>query len=133
QVLLVNPTDVLLTGAVQFVSDSGVQIGALNFSVPARGSQRLAAPGATAVLTSGSVRVIPAGGGVAPTPLLVFSYKPAGVTVSESGVEASKGTAFRMYAESAGVSGKPCCIQTGLSIANTSTTPATITLTATTL
>jgi hypothetical protein len=38
-----------------------------------------------------------------------------------------------MYAEASGASGKPGSIQTGLSIANTSTTPATVTLALTAL
>jgi len=80
---------------------------------------------ATAV---GSVRVVPSGGGAAPTPLVVFSYKPASVTVSEAGVPAIQGTAFRMYVESSGAAGQAGNIQTGLAIANTSTSAGSATL-----
>src|SRR5206468_12067356 len=85
--------------------------------------------GATLTTTSGSVRVVPNGGGSAPTPLVLFSYKPAMITVSEAGVPVTSGTAFRMYVESSGEGN----IQSGIAVANTSSSPATVTFDLTTL
>jgi hypothetical protein len=65
---------------------------------------------------------------MAPTPLVVFSYKPGGITtVSEAGVPAASGTAFRMYAESLGIPGQPDNIQAGIAVTNNGSTTATVT------
>ena len=55
-------------------------------------------------------------------PLVIFSYKPGLITLSEAGVGASSGTAFRMYVESAG------SIQSGVAIANNTSKAAAVTL-----
>ena len=130
QILLVNPTDTAMTGTVQYTNYSGanVTVGSqTTYSVPRRSSQKLATPGSAAATTVGAVRIIPAGGGAAPTPLVVFSYKPLGIVVSEAGVPTLSGTAFRMYVESSGASGQAGNIQTGIAVANNSTAAATVT------
>src|SRR5262249_31679593 len=98
------------------------------YTVPRRSSQKLTTAGATSTTTSGSVRVAPNDGGLAPTPLVLFCYKPA-ITVSEAGVPVTTGTAFRMYVESSGAGN----IQSGIAVANTSSSPATVTFDLTTL
>ena len=62
-----------------------------------------------------------------PTPLVLFSYKPATVTVSEAGVPAASGTAFRMYAESSGTSARSGNIQSGIAVTNNASTTITVT------
>jgi hypothetical protein len=135
QILLVNPTDTLLTGSVKFSNPDGTPgsvtiesqtTNSFSYSIPAHSSQKLVTSGAGTTTAGGSVSVTPAGS-VAPAPLIVFSYKPAGITVSEAGVPVTVGTALRMYVESAGTSGKPGNIQSGVAVANISSSSATVT------
>src|SRR5438132_4123374 len=138
QILLVNPGDTSLGGTVEFrgddgsltsVSISGQTKSAFTYAVPPRSSQKLATDGTASTVTSGSVRIIPSDGGAAPLPLVIFSYKPGGtVTVSQAGVPSTSGTAFRSYVESSGTTGQPGTIQSGIAIANNTSTPITVTL-----
>jgi sugar lactone lactonase YvrE len=138
QILLVNPGNAALTGNVEFRDDNGaltkVAIGGQSnstfaYAVPPRSSQKLATDGGGSTSASGSVRVIPADGGTAPVPLVIFSYQPGGtVTVTQAGVPSTSGTAFRIYVESSGNSGEPGTIQSGVAIANNTSSPATVTL-----
>jgi len=135
QIVLVNPTSGAIGGSVQFVSGAGAPLSitangqaatSFNYTIPARSSFKLATAGIGALL-SGSVRVTPSGGAVAPSSLVVFSYKPAGITVSEAGVPGIQGAAFRMYAEETALGGIGA-IQTGIAIANAGAGAATVTL-----
>jgi hypothetical protein len=137
QIVLVNPTDSTLTGNVVFaepggsvtaVTIAGVTSGSFSYSVPGRGSLKLATAGAGTVTGSGSARVSPAGGGIAPVVLVLFSYRQAGVTITEAGAPVTTGKAFRLYAESAGTAGQPGNIQTGIAVANASFLSAQVTL-----
>src|SRR5438093_1326765 len=92
QILLVNPTDNLMAGKVQFISPEGTAANVtiegqtestFAYSVAGRSSQKLMTAGVTLTRTSGSVRIIPNGGPI-PTRLGLFSSKPAMVTVSEA-------------------------------------------------
>ena len=141
-IFLVNPTDSILTGNVQFYSQgsgstsgtpTSVTVGGLAgtifpYSVPGGSSVSFSTAGTSATLTQGSVRVIPVGDGMAPVPLLVFTYKPGAYTLSEAGVPAIQGSAFRMYAQALGTSGAAGSIQSGFAIANTSASAGTLTL-----
>jgi hypothetical protein len=137
QVILINPGTTTLTGTLQFVGTTGsaatVTVGnqsasSAAYSVPAQSSQKIVLTGATAASTiTGSIHVVPAAGGTAPTPLAVFSFKPSTITVSEAGAPANQGTAFRMYVQNSGVSGQPGNIQSGIAVANTTTSSATVT------
>ena len=108
QIFLVNPTDTAMSGSVQFTDTNGNAVNVtiagstsstFQYSIPPRSSKKLATAGAAAITAQGSVKVMPTGGGAAPTALVVFSYKPAAVTVTEAGVPVTSGTAFRMYVE----------------------------------
>lgn len=141
QTILVNPTDSTLTGSIQFWGQgtsttaavpatiiSGGQSGSsFTYSIPRQSSFKLVTAGTATSTSVGSVRVVPSQS-VAPSSLVVFSFKPAGVTVSEAGVPGIRGSAFRMYAEVNGTGGSAGTIQTGLAIANTAQTSGTITL-----
>jgi sugar lactone lactonase YvrE len=129
QILLVNPTGNPMTGTVEFRNDSGTVVNVpiagqttSAYSVPPRSSQKLAAMGASQTITNGSVRIIPTlgafVGGNTPTPLVVFSFKPGPATLSEAGVPAASGPAFRMYGESSGMASAPGSIQAGIAVAN---------------
>jgi hypothetical protein len=137
QIILVNPTDVAQTGNVQFfgpgagttaatavtVNIDGTAATTRAYNVPARGSQRFVISALSTALVYGSVRVVPANAGAAPTPLVIFGYKPGALTLSEAGVPVTTGTAFRMYVEA---SASPV-ILSGFAVANTTGTAATVT------
>jgi hypothetical protein len=137
EIQLLNPSDNALTGNVEFRDDNGtlynLTIAGLTkstfaYSVAPRSSQKLKTTGAAVGTTSGSVRVLPTSNGAAPTPLVVFSFKPGAFTLCEAGVAAFTGTAFRMYVESSGVGGTVGNIQSGIAIANNSGAGGSVTL-----
>jgi sugar lactone lactonase YvrE len=134
QIVLVNPTDSVLTGTVQFLSPSGTpttvpvnnqSATSFFYSIPPRSSQKLSTSGTAPAIQSGSVRVDPATIEPVPAGLAVFSFRPDGTTVAEAAfpaVPVEPRTAFRVYAEASGST------QTGLAVANTSPSAATVTL-----
>ena len=141
QIVLVNPTDNALTGTVRFFDQGsataqgaaisrtidGQNASSFTYSIPPRTSRRLTTGGTGAVVV-GSVRVAATNGSKLPSGLGVFSYKNAGVTVTEAGVQALEvSSAQRMYAELAGT------VQTGFAIANLATTTVPVTFELTTL
>jgi len=75
--------------------------------------------------------MVPTGGGAAPapTPLVLFSYKPGAITVSEATVPVTQGSAFRMFVELS----PTALINAGIAIANTGATPGIINLSVTNL
>jgi hypothetical protein len=133
QVVLVNPTDMTLTGQLEFRNPAGQVTNPFNsdlsYSIPPRSSYEMqAALGSSSVLT-GSLRVTPTGNTVTPDGVAIFSFQNAGVTVSEAGVPAAaQGTAFRVFAESSGDFDNSAAgsMRTGLAIANTSAQPTTV-------
>jgi hypothetical protein len=127
-VILVNPTDTLLTGTIQFINPSG-QVAAiatpasLVYTVPARSSQKVQTSGATPTIVTGSVRVIPGKSTTTPFGFAIFSFRNEGTTISEAAVPAvPAGSAFRLYAEASEL------IETGIAVANTSGSIARVTL-----
>ena len=144
QVILVNPTDSMITGTVGFLGpgsgptaaspviltlDDGSTGSDFDYSIPPRSSQRFTTSNPFGALNAGSVRAVPDSGNAAPSGLVVFSYAPAGKTLSEAGVPAlPKGSAFRAYAEASGMPGQMGSISTGLAIANVGDTSNAVTL-----
>ena len=144
QVILVNPTDSMITGTVGFLGpgsgptaaspviltlDDGSTGSDFDYSIPPRSSQRFTTSNPFGALNAGSVRVVPDSGNAAPSGLVVFSYAPAGKTLSEAGVPAlPKGSAFRVYAEASGMPGQIGSISTGLAITNVGDASNTVTL-----
>jgi hypothetical protein len=138
QILLINPTDTAQTGTVQFfgpgsgstagaavtVSVDGASGTTVAYTIPGRSSRRLVVTPAASGLTYGSVRIIPANSGPAPTPLVIFGYKPGPFTLSEAGVPVISGTAFRMYVEA---SAAPV-ILSGIAASNNTNAAVTATL-----
>ncbi len=129
-VILVNPTDTAMTGTIQFrngagaaspLTANGQSSASFSYSLPRRGSFKLTTSGAGANTSSGSVSIAPSSGSSTPVPLVVFSYKPGSVTVTQAGVPTNLGTAFRVYAEGSS------SIQTGIAVANGSSSQATVT------
>jgi hypothetical protein len=138
EIVLVNRTDNLSTGAVQFLDPSGQsatvdvdgQTGSsVSYAVPPRTSQTLKLSGARTSIQIGSVRVLPSNNTTAPAALAIFSFRNGETTITESTVEAAPpATAFRLYAETSGTTGAIGSIRTGLALANSSGAPATVTL-----
>ncbi len=128
QILLVNPTTAAMSGTIQFTDDNGGSVTAggfpTSYTVRPRSSQKLVTPGSAPITIGGAVRIVPTAGGAAPTPLVVFTYRPLGDVISEAGVPTLNGTAFRMYVESSGTNGESGNIQTGIAIANSTTAAA---------
>ena len=127
-VILVNSTDTLLTGTIQFINPSGQAAAiatpaSLVYAVPARSSQKIQTSGATPTIVTGSVRVIPGKSTTAPFGFAIFSFRNGGTTVTEAAVPAvPAGSAFRLYAEVSEL------IETGIGVANTSGSIARVTL-----
>ena len=144
QVILVNPTDRTITGTVGFLGpgsgpaaaspailtlDDGSTGSSFEYSIPSRSAQRFITSNPSGALNSGSVRATPHSGNAAPSGLVVFSYAPAGKTLSEAGVPAlPKGSAFRVYAEASGTPEQTGSVRSGLAIANTADTSNAVTL-----
>jgi photosystem II stability/assembly factor-like uncharacterized protein len=128
QILLVNTTEAAMTGSVQFSSGMSA-----NYNIPARSSTKVRTTGVGS-LETGSVQVLPSGGTRTPAGVAVFSLVNGGVTVTEAGVPALRlSNAFRLYAESSGVSGQTGSIETGVAVANPSSSPISVTFELTTL
>jgi hypothetical protein len=142
QVVLVNPTGNPISGGVQFFSAGtptapGVPISinvngtagtSFPYTIPAKSSVKLLTSGTSVPIATGSVRVTPGQGSVAPSSLVVFTFKPGAFTVSEAGVAGVPANASRMYVEVSGSGTAPGTVQTGLAITNISATAATINL-----
>ena len=138
QIILLNPTDIAQTGNVQFmgpgsgstpgapvtVNIDGTAGSSAAYTVPPKSSVKLIIAATADALTYGSVHVVPTNAGPAPTPLVIFGYKPGQVTFSEAGVPVTMGTSFRMYVEASQLP----VILSGFAIANTTNTAATVTL-----
>src|SRR5262249_36158004 len=137
QLILINPGTTALSGNIQFFGTNGsatsVTVGTqltstTSYAIAAGSSQKIiVSEPISGSITTGSVRVVPTGGGAAPTPLAVFSFKPASTTVTEAGAPANSGTAFRMYVESSGTPGQTGNIQSGIAVANTTAAVANVT------
>jgi hypothetical protein len=135
QILLVNPTDTVLTGKLQVMSTDGMpsdvtiayQTGnVFQYSIPPRSSQKFVTEGSQSTTATGSMRIVP-DGPTDPASEAVFSYKPQGITVSEAAGLVATGTAVRMYVEASGISGQPDNIQSGFAVASSSSSKTNLT------
>jgi len=140
QIELVNPTDSLVVGTLEFLDPSGVPMtvevngltgSRFTYAIPVRDGQQWKISGMAETVQVGSIRTIPATGNISPAAIAVFSFRVAGVTVSEAGVPAmSMSSAFQIYVEASGDfdHGASGAIQTGLAVSNLSNAEATVTL-----
>jgi hypothetical protein len=150
QIVLVNPTDDAMSGTIRFLSPgsattpaepleltfNGQTSSTFTYTIAPRSSWLGKTAGVSAAVRVGSVRVTPSPPYGVPSGVAIFSFRRAGIVVTESGVPAtSTGSAFRLFAESAGNfnAGEPGSLQTGVAIANLSENPAELTLGLTTL
>ncbi len=137
QVVLVNPTDIAMSGSVQFYTQAGAASTSVPYTIPSRGSFRYASGNTGAGTVSGSIRVVPAASTQTPSGVAIFSFRNgAGITVSEAGVPAVRaGAAFRLYTEASGFFNTSSIgsMQTGVAIMNASPASATVTFELSTL
>jgi len=142
QLLLVNTSDVAVTGTVQFFNEgtptlaaapitlnvNGTVAASFSYSIRARTAVNLATFGATTAATAvGSILITPDSGSTAPSASTVFSYSKNGVTVSGASVQTQPtGTAFRTYVEVTSNTPGAGAIQSGIAITNNSSTSATV-------
>ena len=132
-VTLVNPTDAVISGTLQFRNLSGLDVDRVPYSIPPRAAQVVRASGVQRETSTGEyAELVPAGSSVTPSAIAIFSYRRNGVTETMSGVPAlPSGTSFRMYAEMSGNASQaePGSIETGVAIANSADTEAVLNLT----
>jgi hypothetical protein len=117
QVVLVNPTDAVISGRLDFftpgnqntngtlatVRVDGIFGATFNYAIPARSSVRFQTSGEGANVQVGSVHLTPAVGSLSPSSYLVVSFRSQNTTVSEAGVPGlSPSSSFGLYAETAG-------------------------------
>src|SRR5262245_19495798 len=136
EVLLVNPGDTAITGRVSFrnsqgnasnVSINGQLVSTTPYAVAPRSSLKLKTSGSGSTASSGSV-VISSTSGPAAIPLVVFSFRSGGVTVTEAGVPAFTASLSRLYVEANSAPGQVGAIQSGIAFANTSSSTASVSL-----
>jgi hypothetical protein len=138
EVALVNAGDVTLSGTLRFLDPAGSPLtitvngqsaSSFNYSIPPRSSRSWQTSGAGDSTATGSIVVTPASGQASPVGVSMFAFRAGGVTVTETGVPSTPAsTAFRVYAETAGNFGDVGSIQSGFAISNSSTSPATVTI-----
>lgn len=126
QVILVNPTDSALTGNISFVTPAGQTISTTAYSIPQHSSVKQVTPDTSPSLQSGSIQVTPGNGSMTPASFAIFSDSNAGVTESEASVLPTTGTSLRMYVEASGVPNTIGSINSGVALANTSSSAATV-------
>ena len=128
EVILLNPTGHRIEGMLEFRGPDATPLAvtltdgrtgsSFPFAIAADSAQRFITANPTGGTASGSVRATPAINTAAPSGLLVFSFAAEGKTVSQAGVAAGAGSAFRVPVTAAGMPGQPGSLRTGLAIAN---------------
>jgi hypothetical protein len=133
QVVLVNPTDTPITGAVQFfgpaspgapvstltITVNGVTGSLFDYIIPPRGTVRFVTANASSDIHIGYILATPKDDDVVPQGFSILSLSNQGITVSETSVRAaSPETAFQMYVE------KSATLHSRLAVANPSASPA---------
>ena len=122
RITLTNPTDQVLAGRLQFLNPAGQPLSIVldgqtgsdfDYSIPAKASRTFVTANTSPDVRVGWIRVVATAGANYPSGVLIFSYKPANVVVTEAAVAAiPTSSAFRLYVE------KNNAIRTGFAIAN---------------
>jgi hypothetical protein len=129
QVVLVNPTDQLVTGSIAFYSGGAIRE-TLTYTVQSRSSSVVIPTSGDTVVT-GFVRITSDTNAGPPSGQVIFSYRAAGVTVTEAGVSSTPVTqVVRTYTDITSSSGFGVSNSRaiGFAIANPSSTNLTVTL-----
>jgi len=136
QVVLVNTTDTVLKGSLEFfgqgsgeemaqpveVTVNGVKGSRFSYDLPPRSARPFSTEGLQSHTQSGSVWIVPAAGDPAPSAQGIFTYKGGGKTITMAGVVAViPDSRFRIYAELSGGSfktGDSGSTMTGIAVSN---------------
>jgi glucose/arabinose dehydrogenase len=129
EILLLNPTDEILTGTVRFLTaggtDATVTVDGMNvsqaaYAIPPRSSRKLRAGSEDSLSTARSSIVTPDPSQATPSVGTVYAYASNGITISMTGSGAvPPSTDFDVYAQIDSASS----IETGVAIANPSNEP----------
>ncbi len=118
RVILVNPSDAVANGTVEFRNSAGQVNRTASYTIQARSSGEVQTGGTGEAVTTGSVRVT-----AGASSFTILSFKRNGVTVTEAGVPPlAAGVSFGTYAENSGA------VRSGIAIANPASAPAGVTL-----
>ena len=145
QIVLVNPTDDVMSGTIQFLGQgdpatpaepleltvNGQTSSTFTYTIAPRSSWVGKTAGTSAAIRVGSAHVTPSPPYGVPSGVAIFSFRRSGIVVTESGVPAmSAGSTFRLFVESSGNfnAEEEGSLQTGLAIANLSENPSVVTL-----
>jgi hypothetical protein len=144
KVILVNTTDTPISGTVEFFGEGSASVPAtslrlaVNGQVAASFSYTVRSGASTTFETSGlvgqvtqvgSIHITPTGGSSAPSAFAVLSFASNDVTVSQATIPPqTPGTALRSFVEVNSTKAVANAIQTGIAIANSSSTAATVNL-----
>src|SRR5262249_1177948 len=139
---LLNTSDSLLSGTIQFFGQGSVSNPAgpvtltvngqsgttFNYTISPRGTATLETSGTPQNIQVGSIRITPTAGALAPSANASLTFSQDGVLVTETTFDAeSLSTAYRMYAEAVETTNPFASFQTSVTVANTSTTPTSVT------
>ena len=116
EILLVNPTEEFLTGTVEMDTT-------YSYTIAPRSAEKIVSSNSNPSIRTGVVRIVPSTTSGSPIASSVFRYVSQSVTVTETGVAPTGiGQSFGVFAEiDAAYS-----LQTGIAIANTAATAATV-------
>jgi hypothetical protein len=128
-IILLNPTDNVLTGTLRFFSAGGqaentnldgIDSSTTTYSIPARSAHRMVATGSNSTST-GSFIATPDDQQAAPAVATIYTYIQDGITVSATGsIAGPTSTSLDIYTQIDGAFGMADSIQTGFAIANPS-------------
>jgi hypothetical protein len=133
-VTLLNTSAVMLAGTIALFDDSGTPLSVrsieggsgstFSYSIPSGGAFVFQTDGSPGSAHTGWIKVTPNAGNAAPVGSALFSYSPAGILITESGVPAAAPTTHaRVYIDKSGRH------DTGIAIASPGS-PADVTMTA---
>jgi len=142
EVILINTTDSVITGTVEFFGEgtstisatpltltvNGQTAASFNYTIRPRASATFETSGAPAGATqTGSIHITPTGGSNAPSAFALFSFFSNGATSTQAAVQTqAPATGLRSYVEVNSIGPVPGAIQTAIAIANNSATAATV-------
>jgi hypothetical protein len=138
ELVLINTYGAPVTGTVAFLDPSGnpitipvgggaIPLSVADYTISQNSTTKLILPNVAGVTQTGVIKVIPTVGAPTPVPFAVFAYTNGGVRVSEASVVGVQGTKLRTYIETSGA-GSTSPISSGLAIANTDVSMATVNL-----
>ena len=142
EVILINTTDSVITGTVEFFGEgtstisatpltltvNGQTAASFNYTIRPRASATFETSGAPAGATqTGSIHITPTGGSNAPSAFALFSFFSNAATSTQAAVQTqAPATGLRSYVEVNSIGPVPGAIQTAIAIANNSATAATV-------